>query len=515
MPARDVHTILGSISKHLDERAPWLRPDAADEGSPPVERVSSPAREPRSRSAATISLEAPKWFRLKGVPRNAGPWKLKAEKDRMKHPSVHSEDTPDHVKMRSTEGGRERLGIVPRPDIFDVEASVGQTLRGLDHTQREAREIGQPRQLRADSSAALNSSETRALGVAEFFDKNKVNIVEAFKMFDEDGSGSITVSEFEEGIQSLQDHGLIGKLSSAQTAAMVQEMDEDGSGNIEFAEFHHKYGANQAAGANVRRHMKGSSGHTEKIQMRRTANKMVGLCADTFDTAARTRPSFVDGHAEHTLATSADGRAGSPAAFGRKVGLGSLVSEMALAQKLFLPVEGHQERVTLVRRKTPSPMNMSQSRQSLDSSSSVYSRGSRPSLEHLEPQSKGRGRACGPHLGRSPSPVLRAPLNSICGQATVDCAPMGPPPERPRSAAAAAPRWQHSTTLCAPTATWGHHEQLHADGLPAEYDFRRSGSRTQSPGETTQKQLFFPFNRMRQGFVLSQQCFPGGQTKWQ
>eukprot|EP01048_Picozoa_sp_COSAG05_P008627 COSAG05_NODE_666_length_8006_cov_12.857595_3_plen_588_part_00 len=446
-PARDVCAILGEISKQLDARQPWLNCDAT---SPPVERVSSPAP---TRSPAAVSLEAPKWFRVKGVPRKPGPWKLYAPKDPLKHSSVHSEDVPDFVKTRSTEEGQERLGIVKRPSIFEVEASPGQTLRGLDHTQRGAREIGEPRKLRADAAAAQSSGEAAAMSVSQFFDKNKVNIVEAFKMFDEDGSGSITVDEFEDGLKSLQTHGLIDSLTSKQTNAMVREMDEDGSGNIDFSEFFHKYGKNQAAGAHVRRHKYGSSGDTEKIQMRRTANKMVGLCADTFDAASRTRPSFVDGHSEHTHARA---QASSPA-FGRKQGFGSYVSEMALSQKLFLPVEISQERSTLVRRKSPSPTNLSQTRQSLDSSASAYGRGNRPSLEHLDVQSKGNGRVCGVHAGRSPSPVLRPPLNNICGEATIDCGAMGPPPERPRSAASAVPfpmeRWDAQSPKGSPTSS--------------------------------------------------------------
>ena len=78
-----------------------------------------------------------------------------------------------------------------------------------------------------------------------------------------------------------------------------REVDDDGSGEIEYAEFHNKYGANQAAGALVRRHMKGTSGETETINIRGRNNRKIGIGSDYFDTAARSKQNFHPGHADH------------------------------------------------------------------------------------------------------------------------------------------------------------------------------------------------------------------------
>lgn len=76
-------------------------------------------------------------------------------------------------------------------------------------------------------------------------------------------------------------------------------MDGDGSGEIEYGEFHNKYGDNQAAGALVRRHMAGTSGETETINIRGRNNRKVGMAADYFDTAGVSKQNFHPGHADH------------------------------------------------------------------------------------------------------------------------------------------------------------------------------------------------------------------------
>ena len=62
------------------------------------------------------------------------------------------------------------------------------------------------------------------------------NIVEAaeniFKMFDDDGSGSITYEEFKEGLVKFHI-----ELSDEDLQILVRELDSDQSGSIELEEF--------------------------------------------------------------------------------------------------------------------------------------------------------------------------------------------------------------------------------------------------------------------------------------
>lgn len=55
---------------------------------------------------------------------------------------------------------------------------------------------------------------------------------EAFRLFDVDGSGTITVEELSTVIKNLGEH-----IDEAELTQMVNEVDEDGSGEIDFDEF--------------------------------------------------------------------------------------------------------------------------------------------------------------------------------------------------------------------------------------------------------------------------------------
>ena len=209
----------------------------------------------RPMSSSTISLESPKWFRVRGVAREPGPWKLRHSSDALKNASAVSGDSPDFIRTKAVPVARGVLAIAQRPEIFEVVPSAGQTLRGLDRDQRPtpAREIGDPR-----AEVVCTNTAPKAESISSMFERQHLNVVEVFKMFDDDGSGSITVPEFETGLHSLQQKGLIGALSTDQTKALTRELDEDGSGVIDFSEFFHRYGKGQAAGALVRRHKYGS-----------------------------------------------------------------------------------------------------------------------------------------------------------------------------------------------------------------------------------------------------------------
>ena len=281
--------------------------------APPVP-VATRQAAARKISPSSVSWGSPKWFRVPGVPRSLPEWRPPPKRHPLKHSSVISSDTPEFVQHPSTDRGKEVMEgrIAERPSIYEIELSRGQTLRGTDRHQVSPREVGDPRkQPRSivdtmhDPSvvnahgAEWHSRSSRGMDLGTLFEKHNVNIVEAFKTFDEDGSGSITTHEFKQGLQQLQEHNLIGELSDEQVDRLVAEVDQDGSGEIEYAEFHQQYGANQAAGALVRRHMYGSSGETETINIRGRNNRRIGVAADFLDSAARSKPNFHPGHADH------------------------------------------------------------------------------------------------------------------------------------------------------------------------------------------------------------------------
>lgn len=63
-------------------------------------------------------------------------------------------------------------------------------------------------------------------------DEQIASFYHAFQLFDEDGSGSITVDELGDVMQQLGQ-----KATKSELNAMVAEVDADGSGSIEFPEF--------------------------------------------------------------------------------------------------------------------------------------------------------------------------------------------------------------------------------------------------------------------------------------
>ena len=309
-----------------NSQVPLARPVTAD-AKPPAGASSASLAKPappapvdtrraalRKIAPSTVSWEAPKWFRVTGVPRSHPEWKQPPKRHPLKHSSVVSSDTPEFVQHRSTDHGKEVMEArtAERPSIYEIELSRGQTLRGTDRHQVSPREIGDPRKPARSIVDAMHDpnvvnahgaewhSESRPnMDLGTLFEKHNVNLVEAFKTFDEDGSGSITTDEFKKGLQQLQENHLISELSDEQVNRLVAEVDQDGSGEIEYAEFHQQYGANQAAGALVRRHMYGSSGETETINIRGRNNRKIGIAADYLDSAARSKPNFHPGHADH------------------------------------------------------------------------------------------------------------------------------------------------------------------------------------------------------------------------
>ena len=106
---------------------------------------------------------------------------------------------------------------------------------GASFVERESRLVGDVRPpldvvLREESSYVTPQKE--AVDVGELFADYHVSLVDAFKEFDEDGSGSITRGELKSGLQGLAAKGLIREVSDKQFRELVGKLDKDGNGNI-------------------------------------------------------------------------------------------------------------------------------------------------------------------------------------------------------------------------------------------------------------------------------------------
>ncbi|XP_071495172.1 uncharacterized protein [Diadema antillarum] len=67
---------------------------------------------------------------------------------------------------------------------------------------------------------------------AKLSESQKQDFINAFKLFDKDGNGFITVAEIGEALKSVGDNA-----SEAELKEMVKEVDKDGDGKINYEEF--------------------------------------------------------------------------------------------------------------------------------------------------------------------------------------------------------------------------------------------------------------------------------------
>lgn len=201
----------------------------------------------RKIQPSSVSWESPKWFRVPGVSRNQPQWKPPSKRDVLKHASTVSSDTPAFVQYKATVGGKEVIAerTAHQPNIYQVELSRGQELRGTDHVMLSPREVGDPRKEQKSLAEAMydpnmsnahasewHSDSTTRSDLGRLFERNNVNLIEAFKTFDADSSGSISVDEFKQGLQSLQAIHLIPELTEQEMEGMVRRVTSSTMGNI-------------------------------------------------------------------------------------------------------------------------------------------------------------------------------------------------------------------------------------------------------------------------------------------
>ena len=437
------------LSPPVDTQVPLCPYSAANSDRPAAGRATKDERDLRLQSSLAllerppapkvtptmVSFQSPKWFRVRRVPRTEPVYKPPKRRNPLRNAAAVSEDAPEFVQEKHTDKGKEVMEgrVAGRESIYALVQSPGQTLRNTDDQQVEQREIGEPRRLPAALQEALDaSSQPRGKALEELFEENNVNLIEAFKTFDEDGSGSISTEEFQRGLESLMENNLISALEPEEVKQLVEDVDGDGSGEIEYAEWHNKYSSNMAAGALVRRHLAGSSGSTESINIRGRNNKRIGPFSDSFDVAARTKPNFHPGHNdavhEHQrlsrssrAASPVDSPPGSPSSaqgvddersspvFGKKQGYGAALMELSLAHKSLLPIQTNQERTTL-RRTSVSLVSSTASLAPMLAEDSVYNITSKPSLVDagMNPQRLSPQRSS-PVLSSAPRPAMAGP----------------------------------------------------------------------------------------------------------
>merc|ERR1711991_275910 len=117
-------------------------------------------------------------------------------------------------------------------DTLDVR-ETGQLLRalGMTPTHIQVREI--VREFDADKSGTLSFDEFLNL-YAKYKapPSSSKELLEAFKVFDINGDGSISASELSEALTTLGD-----PLPEVQVKELIKTLDKNGNGKIEIAEF--------------------------------------------------------------------------------------------------------------------------------------------------------------------------------------------------------------------------------------------------------------------------------------
>ena len=106
---------------------------------------------------------------------------------------------------------------------------------GASFTERESRLVGDvrpPLDVVLKEEGSYIAPEKAAVDVSDLFADNAVSLVDAFKEFDEDGSGSISRQEFAKGLKSMASKGLIREVDDRQFRELVGKLDKDGDGDI-------------------------------------------------------------------------------------------------------------------------------------------------------------------------------------------------------------------------------------------------------------------------------------------
>jgi hypothetical protein len=180
--------------------------------------------EPKAaQSASAISSDAPMWMNSRATKPG-------------RHSSLHLK--PRHLKKS--------LPLVPRQDMFKQITSEAQAMRGASNVGdlstaegsnldlRETRLIGEARPpldvVLSETGNLPRSVERLAVNVEDMFAENNINLIDAFKSFDADASGTVTKDEFRHGLTDMASKGLIQEVDDKQFRTLVGKLDQDGDG---------------------------------------------------------------------------------------------------------------------------------------------------------------------------------------------------------------------------------------------------------------------------------------------
>jgi calmodulin len=119
-------------------------------------------------------------------------------------------------------------GTVTINELETIMQSLGQTPNKTD-LQEIINMIDADGNGTIDFQEFLTLMARKTKGVAV---DSEEEIREAFRVFDEDGTGLISAAELRDGMSNLGE-----KLTDAQVDEMIQEADDDGDGHVSYNEF--------------------------------------------------------------------------------------------------------------------------------------------------------------------------------------------------------------------------------------------------------------------------------------
>lgn len=132
------------------------------------------------------------------------------------------------------DGFKETFKLIDKKSDGKLSASELQTLfagMGEEYTEQDIQEM--LNEISADGSPSIDFNEFLSLMAQRTFQaETDEEIIEAFKVFDSDGSGYISTAELEQMMMTFGQ-----QFSLEETAQVLQEADMDGDGMVDYVEF--------------------------------------------------------------------------------------------------------------------------------------------------------------------------------------------------------------------------------------------------------------------------------------